>query len=379
MKVNQITTTLEKTMKQVFGEEAITGTDLTSLVQLGNKLIADSNADVFDAIYKALLDRVYMIEYERVYKREDTGLTVSYPTFGAILEKVYVEMPESKSNKTWDIQNADPNAPTLSDVKVKIFSDINTWEVPYTIMDRQIKSAFNGDGEMSAFITNQFNKCTQSMEARVEAVEQWTRLNYIASKIHFASANIDTGVHEVKLVTMYNSEFGTDLSPAQALILPDWYKYASMVISTYIKKMRPITSVFNTESWKRFTPEDEVRLHLLTDFEKRASYFMQSGVFHDEIVKLPTYTSVPFWQGSGKNYSFTDCSHVNITTSDGNAVDKGNVLGVLFDTRAMGVSIWNQRITSQYNGHGEFNNYWIKADIGLYNDLSENGIVFVAE
>ena len=48
----------------------------------------------------------------------------------------------------------------------------------------------------------------------------------------------------------------------------------------------------------------------------------------------------------------------------------------LDDIDAIGVTVWNNNITSQYNGRGDYTNFWINLEVGLYNDLNENGAVF---
>ena len=57
-------------------------------------------------------------------------------------------------------------------------------------------------------------------------------------------------------------------------------------------------------------------------------------------------------------------------------VDATGVVGIAHDIDAIGVTVWNNNITSQYNGRGDYTNYWINLEVGLYNDLNENGVVF---
>ena len=104
--------------------------------------------------------------------------------------------------------------------------------------------------------------------------------------------------------------------------------------------------------------------------------YLQSDTFHDEIVKLPQYSELPYWQGTGTKYDTNDCMSINITTSSGKVVNASGIIGIIADEDALGITIWNERTTSAYNGHGEYTNYYKKADIGLWNDLSENAIVF---
>ena len=54
-----------------------------------------------------------------------------------------------------------------------------------------------------------------------------------------------------------------------------------------------------------------------------------------------------------------------------------NKIKELNDVEAIGMTIDNRRLrTSPPNGRGEYTNYFSKADIRYYNDMSENGLVF---
>ena len=44
-----------------------------------------------------------------------------------------------------------------------------------------------------------------------------------------------------------------------------------------------------------------------------------------------------------------------------------------------GKSVGERRSTSERNNHDEYTNYYNKANIGYFNDMSENGIVFYLE
>ena len=83
-----------------------------------------------------------------------------------------------------------------------------------------------------------------------------------------------------------------------------------------------------------------------------------------------------FWKGTDAKYDKNDCMTINITNTGGKVVNASGIIGIIADEDAMWITIWNERTTSEYNGHGEYTNYFKKADIGLWNDLSENAIVF---
>lgn len=381
MEIKQISAILGDSLKQVFGEESVTATDLTGIVAEGNKLIAGADATIFDKLAYGLLDRVYKVVIGvRKYIPSASNIIRDYETYGAILEKVYYEPINAENNKTWEVTNGssvDPFTVKLVNTKVKIFSDRTTWEVPFTITEEQIKTAFLSASEMSVFVSGLFDIAENSMSLQVEKVAEFTRANFIGEKIAYDSEETKKGIPVVKLVTDYNTLYpDATVTRDNCLYNKEFLRYASATIRKWQKKLTKYSTLFNNDGFKRFTPVENQRLTFISDFIQQMETYLQSDTFHDEIVKLPQYSELPYWQGTGTKYDTNDCMTINITTSGGKVVNASGIIGIIADEDAMGITIWNERTTSAYNGHGEYTNYFKKADIGLWNDLSENAIVF---
>ena len=110
-----------------------------------------------------------------------------------------------------------------------------------------------------------------------------------------------------------------------------------------------------------------------------ANIFLQSDVYHNDYVRLPKSETIPFWQGSGTDYSFSNVSAINVKTTNGDVVSIDGVLGVMFDRDALGVANFERRITTNYNPKAEFTNYFYKQDAQYFNDLNENFVVFFVQ
>ena len=115
---------------------------------------------------------------------------------------------------------------------------------------------------------------------------------------------------------------------------------------------------------------------LLSEFEASAKTYLYSDTFHNEFTKLPQAEVVPYWQGSGTDYSFSSTSKIHVNTASGQEVEQGGILGIIFDRDALGVSNLDRRVTTNYNAKGEFFNNWYKFDAGYFNDMNENFVVF---
>ena len=108
--------------------------------------------------------------------------------------------------------------------------------------------------------------------------------------------------------------------------------------------------------------------------------YLQSDTFHNEFTALPQCEKVACWQGTGTDFSFASTSKVIAKPSSsegaGEPITVTGLLGVIFDRDALGVSNLDRRVTTNYNGKGEFWNNWFKADAGYFNDLNENFVAF---
>lgn len=381
MVVNQIFETLNGAMKQVFGIENIIATDLSGLVSEGNKLIANADADIFDKLTYGLLDRIYRVVVGvRKYEPTNNSVMREFETYGNILEKIYYEPVDAQKNAVWDVVNGgtdDPFKITLVGTKVKFFGDRNSWEIPFSITNDQIKSAFTSVSEMSTFINGLYMIAENSLTAHIEKVTEWTVANFIGEKIHYDSQELKKGIHVVKLVTNYNALYPNDTVTAEnALENKNFLRYMSRVIRSYKSKFKKYSTLFNTEQFKRFTNDGDLKMLIISDVQIAMESVLESDTYHNDMVALQGFEPIAYWQGSGEKFDTADCMKINITTSSGNVINASGIVGLMFDVDALGVTVWNKETTSQYNGHNKVTNYWKKCDIGLYNDLSENALVF---
>ena len=180
----------------------------------------------------------------------------------------------------------------------------------------------------------------------------------------------------VNLLKLYNDKYGTSLTKAAAITDPAFIRYASYMMGLYETRLESLSTLFNIGGNDRITPTDKLHCILLSDFMAGADVFLQSTTFHENYVALPKADVTPYWQGSGKSFSFDDVSSINVKTASGDSVTVGGILGVMFDRDALGVANMNRRVTSSCNPKAEFFNNFYKMDAGYFNDTDENFVVF---
>lgn len=382
MIVNQTKDFLNALTAQAYGTESLKVSDQTGLVSLGKTVLSsDTSVDVF---FKTLVDRIYYtIVSSRRYKRKFGDFVMHTSDYGCVLQKIRTKLLKAQSAPQYDlvqgeaIEQYNVNKPTVIQ---KLFEGRNVWQIPVTIPDVGFQSAFTSFETMSAFIDSIFTMVQNSVEGQLEADARTAMSSFIAEKLWSSTTNT-TGAEIVYPVQMFNAAMGTTLTAEQASYNMDYLKFTSRLINLYIEYMTDMSTLFNSEQMENFTPKDELRVTMLTDFTTAAQYYLQSDTFHNELTALPHYTTANYWQGTtsaDSKLSFADMSTIDVITTDGHAVKQDGIICVLADFEAIGMMVDKQRMrTSPPNGNGEYINYFQKCETRYYNDLSENGVIFV--
>ena len=373
--IQQIYSIVNSVASQSMGSAAISAVDASSFIALGNSVLSSQTNT--DAYLNTLVDRIGKTIFSiRAYQAADRDIVREPFEFGCILQKIYVDMPEARVNNSWNIGNNNYTpefAPVIKPVvKQKLFNAISTWEVAVTIPDEILKTAFTSETAMAVFIDAIFTAMENMMQLAMENNINITRAAFIARKLN---ANSTCGA--INLLANYIDLTGESLTVDTCLRDLGFLKYASQQIKLWTDRMVKMSTLFNDEAgYKRHTPKDLQVLDVLAGFDSASNIYLQADTYHNELVKMPYYNVVPYWQGSGEGFDFDDTSSVNIQIDANTTVDESGVLAVLFDHDAMGVTIKDRRATTERNNHDEYTNYYNKANIGYFNDMSENGIVF---
>ena len=376
-KVEQIYTLVNETAKESMGEKAITVKDVSSLIALGDSVLS-SEADT-ENFLNTLVDRIARTVFSvRRYETDTEGMVRHPFEFGCIVQKIYVDMPEAKQNNSWEI-GKDGYTPVFAPVikptaKQKLFKGITTWEVDVTIPDYMLRTAFLNETSMATFIDAIFTAMDNMITLALENNANLTRSSFIARKLKGGKP-----CGAINLLHEYNTLTSASLTVESAMMNAEFLAWASRAINLWVKRMSKMSVLFNEEGYKRHTPKDKIVVNLLQDFTSACDTILGANTFHDELVKLPMYDSVAYWQGAGESFDFDDTSAINIKIDESNTITKKGIIGIVYDYEAMGVTLNERRSTSERNNHDEYTNYYNKANIGYFNDMSENGIVFYLE
>ena len=380
MEVKQIFELVNGITGEVTGKTDLVKEDLSNIVDVGKELFTASDVDNY---VKSLVNRIGKTVFvNRKYSGKVPSVVMDSWEFGSVLQKISADLPQATENESWELVNGtsyDPNVFYKPTVSAKFFNSKVTFEVPLSFTEKQVKESFNTASELNAFISMLYNAVEKSMTVKIDSLIMRTINNMIANTFDGDA----TGVRAVNLLKAYNTAIGLSganvLTADKAITNKDFLRYASMQIALYADRLGTMSTLFNAGGKERFTPKDMLHIVLLSDFAEGAKIYLESDTFNKELVKLPTAETVPYWQGSGKSYSFDDVSKINVQIAKGSTkkdVTLSGILGVMFDRDALGVCNLDRRVTTNYNPKAEFFSNWYKFDAGYFNDLNENFVLF---
>lgn len=385
MKVTQIYSILNDVFSEVTGKLVIpedsdplpiVEEDLKNLVDIGKAI---SDYDLYDNYVKSMINRIGRdVFVDRTYEGYAPNVYRDSWEYGSIMSKTRCKVFNAKANPAWSlsagttVNQFEFNPP---EVTQKFYNSAVAWQVDCSFTDDQIRESFTSPEQMNRFMSMIENRINVSLTIYRDSLVMRTINNFIGEKLYASNGVVD-------LLAGYNAGVATPITAAAALRDKDFLRYAATEIQLWIDRFRAPSVNFNTEEDNvAFTPREFAHLVLHTDFAKCMETYLQSDTYHNDLVKLGAYETVPFWQSQGE-YQLAMTSRIDIelgssTTASKKAINRNYILGVLFDHDALGVLCENSKVTSSYNSNGEYWNNFYKQVTRYFNDLAENGIVFV--
>lgn len=391
MKIKQLANVLNSTLStvgiidQVTGAAVVAKEDLSDIVDIGKDVhnFTGQSSTNFDSFMRELIDQVGKIMFvDRVYTSQAPNILKDGFEYGSILQKVRCEVPNARDNATWDLFNypvengaayPDPFELSKPHAQAKFYNSKATYEIPITLTDVQLREAFQSAAQFGSFISMIENRIRMKMTLCNDGLIMATIANLMGQKFRLGA--------NVNLLEAYKAINGSaTVTAATALTDKEFLRFASKTIAQYKKYLATASTLYNgdgSSSYLTFTPADRLKFIANTEFSKSLDAYLYSDTYHNEFVNLPGYEEVAFWQGTGT--SNDDRLKIDVTVDDGSTgteIVRDGILAVMFDDEAAAVCNQNFRVTSAYNGRGEYTNYFYKWDAMYMNDLLENCVVF---
>jgi hypothetical protein len=390
--VNQIYSILNSLNAQANGGSAIAATDTRSFISYGDAItsLTDANKETW---FTTLIDRIAttIIDNRKYTAQGALGLWREPFEYGAIMQKIFSKMPAASADSAWsdpsDLSSTNPFAPTVREIEQRMYNKISAFMFSDTIPDVQLKTAFLDEQKMAAFLDSLMMTTQNAFERSVENLGRTCRSSLIATAVHANDA------HYVKLLTNYKAMLDDDdpektITAEQALHSRNFLRYASREIAVYIDRMQTLTDIYSADGYERFSPREYLNVAILNDFDKSVNSYLLAEAYNESLLSLPTENRVvvPYWQGAGSDFSYANNSKIHLTIprttgtdeqiAAGYTIEASNIIGVIYDSEAAGITIDERRTRSLYNPKDEFTNYWHKGREMYYVDVTHPHVVF---
>ena len=381
MEVSQVYQFVNDAAKESIGESTVLAEDLSNVVDMG---IAIFNGEAFDKFVRSLVNHIGKVIFvNRPYRGSAPSVLMDAWEYGSVVEKISSEMPEAVETEDWELTDGasyDPNVFHQPKAEAKFFNKMTTFEIDRSITERQVKQSFSSATQLNAFVSMLFNEVEKALTLRNDALIMRTINNMIVETMYNQyNGGAITGAggpKAINLLSRFNTQYSKSLTAGQAVLDPEFIRYAAYTMALYTDRLTRMSTLFNVGGKPRFTPKDLQHIVMLSEFRAAADVFLQSTTFHDEYTKLVNAETVPFWQGSGTDYAFSNTGKIDAVSAGGHTQTVTGVLGCIWDRDALGVMNFNSRVTTNYNPKAEFTNYFYKRDARYFNDLNENFVVF---
>lgn len=371
--VAQIYPIVNEVFEMMTGNKQLKAVDTNSFIAQGQQVI---NSGMTEVWLNTIARRIgYTIDTYRPYKNKFADLGRTQLQWGAIVQKLTVDMPDAVLDKAWDIgkmqgQSLDQWIINNPKVKQRFFDTESAYAYFITIQTAYLNRAFLSEGQMQALISQIFGKITNKREFTYEELGR------------LCTANLAVNLREpqhIHLVTEYNNATGASITPGQAKYDATFIRYALSMINNISAKFENMSTLYNVDKEERFSNRKYQRLYMLADFytflETIPEYLAYA---HDTIAAKPTM-KVPYWQASGTDTipDWNSVSSVKATNNQGSTVELQGLIGLLFDYETMGTFRREEDVlTTPVNARGRYyNTFWHESQF-YYNMTDENAVAF---
>lgn len=375
MTVDQIYSYINTAVSEATGGSAVVAEDLSNLVDVGSAVLTTATA--VDAFVGKLADKIRRTDFDdKIYTAPNTpNIYMDNWEYASVLEVVDSDLVQATQNPAYALVNGNTYSQDTfvqPSVSVKFYNKMETYEYDISYTLQAVKMAFNGPSEMDAFISMLKIKVRNSIEVSLQKCIKATMANMFAEQA-VAGTTVD-------VLGMYNTYVapGSPITAVEAFTSKEFLRYASFIIKSYLDYIKDMSVLNNAGGYETFTRDEDAKVCLLSAFVNSAEMYLDSDTFHETLVKLPNSDKVTCWQGSGTSHDIANDAMVIAKPSSDNTktVTFDYVIGCVYDKYSVGVNKRDLRTYTHFNKAGEFFNDFTKVDVGHFNNLNRNFIVF---
>lgn len=379
MSFEQAAPLLKNITEQATGKAVLTPVNETDFVSVGTTALSAGYDPVINAITQLVGRTIFSI---RPYRRKLADMQVDNQRFGSITRKLKIgdkDWENSAEFALTDGQSVDPwvvNKPNMLQLN---FYGANAFSRHYTIFKNQLDNAFQNSAQFGEFISMVVQNNSDMIEQKIESVTRALICNFIAAKL-----DANNGV--IHLLTEYNAETGEEVT-ATTVYSPT--NFPSFIYWLY-GKLETIAGLMSERSQlyqmnvtgkpiNQHTEDFNLKVKLYGPIMNAINARVKSTTFNDSYLKMADTEPINYWQAiTTPNAINVTPTYINNTgaVKTGSAVNVNNVVGIMFDRDAMGVTTVNQwSMSTPMNPRGGYANMFHNFTERWWSDFTEKGVI----
>lgn len=389
MKLENVSSVVQDAVAQAMGTEYMTklGTlspiDGAKLVDIGKDITATTmTTEKFTKALVSLLGRreIDGLTYTPLY----SDIIVNRVEWGGFIERVKIDMADIMDSPMFALENKKSYADiehTFYQPKVisKIYEEGKGIMIPISIQSEMLTEAFMSWDRMNEYLTKIREVIRETLKF---AMDKYASI-LVEGAIAISDKATQTSVH---LLTEAIAEgiLPEATMAEQALKKEEFLVYASRRIAQIRDNMKVRTVAYNNGNIPMQSTDNN--LYLLSEFSRNLK-FAKSGIYNEQMIDFGESKSIPMWQGitsteKTEPFDFANSSVISLAADPTNklgigteAVKISNVIGLLFDRKAIGITIYKEKMTSSYTASADFWNEYLHA---LTNQIIDSDYPMVA-
>lgn len=395
--VTQIANIVNEAVEQATGSSAIANLSTKDFVSVAQTALLTGTDNLAVGLSQVLARTVFAV---RPYTRTFRGLERTNQEFGNHVRKINYLDEVAIDDQGYPITVTTPTPGTigvtegnsvdmytinLPKVIQTNFYGSGTYEFNRTFSRNQLRKAFTSAGEFNRFVQGVMTHDRNQREQRIDVLSRGCISNFIGGKLEADTKNV------IKLVSVYNSTKGTELTTDTVRQPANWQDFARWAygyIKTLVQRMGERSYKYHlnptTGNIARQTGPSDMHMFMLADFENSVDAEVLANTYNDRYLSFVNHETVNYWQ------SIDSPNAINVTASwmttagtvatSSDETEQSNIIGLICDRDAVGYTLFNESVdTTPFNARGRYYNVWYNWEGRYYNDNTENAVVLLLE
>ena len=395
MSFEQSATILNEMLEQMTGATSLAPIDESEFIAVGTTVLQAGYDQINKALSQVLTRSIYSSRsYDPIYP----SIMRDTQKWGGITRKVTVLDLDFIDDEAFniadgnDISDCDPFLVNKQKAVQFNFYGGNVKELVVTTTEDQLRQAFSSSADFGSFVAAQAQNLVNQINQKIEAESRLTVNNMIMAACY------EGGDRVVHLFTEYQADTGNStiditnyLSADEFEPFAKWF-YGRLNTLKDLLKERTAKFHANITSYNgaalskpimRHTPDEFLNIFMNSNFMNQVDASALSGIYNTQFLSIGGFERVNYWQSiedpttvQGKP-NVLDVDGTCYTTDE--AQTCSNVIGVLFDEEALGITMIDEGVRSIENPRGRYFNNWYNWTARWFNDQTENFVVLVLD